>query len=288
MIAIMDATRGGLASATALEPDGDDLWHASISPLFGGPVPGFAFGGYLAALMLRAAGEATELSVPISFTIHYLQPVRLGSELDISLVRRSGGRRIASVVLSAEVDGAHSLDAMAWVGEAVDGPDHSFGRAPLVDGPDGLTRHDEIISASGRRPPSTMLQWEKRLSVERPSLSSAAEPDPVYREWSRVAMPSRRDLFQEAARYVMPIDANPWQAARHARGLLAQDRIDYLMPTLELTAHFHQFAPDSDWLMHETVAPVAANGYCTGVTRVWSDGGALLASGLSSVTFRPV
>lgn len=284
----METPGEALASSTALAAIGDGRWAGTISAEFRGPAPSFAFGGYLAALMLAAAGKATEHTLPISFTMHYLRPAPIGAEIEIELVRRAGGRRAESLLLSASVAAEVVLEAMAWVGQPVDGPSHSFGRAPEVAGREGLARHDELISATGRRPPTTMTHWEKRLSPEAPSLSSGDEEDPVYREWSRVAMPTRRDHFQEAGRYLLPIDANPWQAIRHAQGQLTTDAIDYLMPTMELTAHFHTYDPSSEWLLHETTAAVAAHGYSSGITRVWSEAGALLATGMSAVTFRPV
>jgi acyl-CoA thioesterase len=276
-----------LSAATTLTPTGDASWRASVSPQFGGPAPGFAFGGYLAALMLRAVGHAAAHPMPISFTMHYRRPVRLDAQLDIAATRLGQGRRTESLRLTADVDGECALEVLAWVGVPTDGPEFRRGSAPAVDGRDGLIRHDELVEASGRRAPSTMAHWEKRLSLERPSLS-ASESDLVYREWSRIELRADRDLFDEAGRYVLPVDANPWQAVRHARGLLDAQSVDYLMPTLELTAHFHQFAPESEWLLHETVAPVAANGYSSGITRVWTETGDLVATGLSAVTFRRV
>ena len=77
-------------------------------------------------------------------------------------------------------------------------------------------------------------------------------------------------------------------ARRHAQGLRTTDPVEHLMPTLELTAHFHRFAPESEWLLHETVAPVARDGYSSGATRVWGEQGDLLASGMSAVTFRRI
>lgn len=276
------------ADATALARAGDSVWRCDVSDRFGGPVPGFAFGGYLAAVMLRAGGEATTHTLPVSFTMHYLRPVPVGATLDVEVRALSNGRRAASLQLVATVDRAAALTGLLWVGERVDGPEHVHARAPVVDGRDRLDRHDELVAAGGRRPPTTMLHWEKRLSESRPSLRDDGEAERVYREWSRLPLPAQRDEFLEAGRYVLPIDSSPWQAVRHAQGQLTSDRVEYLMPTLELTAHFHRFQPQSEWLLHETVAPVAAGGYSSGATRVWSEHGDLLTTGMSAVTFRRI
>jgi len=50
-------------------------------------------------------------------------------------------------------------------------------------------------------------------------------------------------------------------------------------PNLDVTAWFHRFEPESEWLLSDHEGPVAAGGLMGTTSRVWSRSGRLLASG---------
>ena len=107
-----------------------------------------------------------------------------------------------------------------------------------------------------------------------------AEPDEpreaVWREWYRFTPRATfDDPFVDAARLLLLIDTLSWPAACQPHG---RDP-GFQAPNLDVTAWFHAFAPDCDWLLADHVSPVAGGGLMGTIGRVWDRRGRLLASG---------
>lgn len=100
-----------IARHTAVVRAEDGRWSASIHPSF--TTPGGPFGGYLAALALRAAEAATDLSVPRSLACHFAHVGHAGP-LDVDVVQLRRGRRLESLRVELAQDGAPLVSALVW------------------------------------------------------------------------------------------------------------------------------------------------------------------------------
>jgi acyl-CoA thioesterase-2 len=108
---------------------------------------------------------------------------------------------------------------------------------------------------------------------------------PVRQGWYRMRPRATfDDPFLDAARSIMIIDTLGWPAAVIAH----EGIVPWAAPTIELSVRFHRLAPDAEWLFGETESPIAADGLLGSTARVWSQDGALLASGGQNMLFRPL
>ena len=82
----------------------------------------------------------------------------------------------------------------------------------------------------------------------------------------------------------MLIDTLGWPAAVAGQN----SPVEYIAPTIELTARFHRLAPEAEWLLQITDASVATEGLLGSTSRVWAQDGGLIASGGQTMLFRPV
>ena len=55
----------------------------------------------------------------------------------------------------------------------------------------------------------------------------------------------------------------------------------------DLTVQFHGFAPETEWMLADGVVPLAQDGLLGCTSRLWSEGGRLLATGTSKHVCRP-
>src|SRR5262245_56590048 len=107
----------------------------------------------------------------------------------------------------------------------------------------------------------------------------------MWRHWYRFRPRATfDDPFVDAARALLLIDTMTWPAASSAH---PPDDATYIAPSLDVTAQFHRLIPESDWLLSDTVAPVAADGLIGTTSRVWSADGRLVASGTGHLLCRP-
>ena len=82
------------------------------------------------------------------------------------------------------------------------------------------------------------------------------------------------DPFLEAARFLMPID---WMVSNAA--FRPHQGNNLWLPTMELTAGFHDLSSGSEWMLADCESPVARGGFAWGHARIWSEKGTLMATG---------
>ena len=82
------------------------------------------------------------------------------------------------------------------------------------------------------------------------------------------------DDVLDASRALLMIDTASWPAA-------AQPHVasGFTAPNIDVTAWFHRAEPQSEWLLTDTSCQVADGGLMGTHARIWSESGALLASG---------
>jgi acyl-CoA thioesterase-2 len=239
-------------------------------------------GGYVAAIALRAAGAATPLRRPASFSCHFLAAAAFDT-VDLTVTPLRQAKRAASLRVSMSQRGQAILEAVVWVVGEVGGLEHDFADMPAVPRPHDLKSVEELLAGEVHRPHPFWGNFECRPVDWQPWESRDPGP-PVVRRWFRFRPRARfDDPFVDAARSLLVIDTMGWPAANMPH---PNDQ-PYIAPSLDAHALFHRLAPDVEWLLCDATAPVAAEGLIGGVTRVWSPDGKLLASGGGQLLCRP-
>lgn len=269
---------GNLAVDTAVE-GGNGRFRARLSPDWEIWGPN---GGYVAAIALRAAGAATALRRPASLAGHFLNVARF-APVDLEVTTLRAARRAESLRVSMTQDGRPIFEALVWVVADGDGLTHDTSACPEVPAPQTLRPLDELLTAAelGDRFPF-WRNFEVRPIDWMPWPTRTAGA-PVWREWLRFRPDPGDDPFVDAARSLVLIDTMIWPAACQPH--LPEPR--FIAPSLDVAVQFHQLDPTSAWLLADAAAPLAAHGLMSGQARVWSERGALLASGTGHLLCRP-
>lgn len=240
-------------------------------------------GGYVAAVALRAAGAASQLRRPATFSGHFLSVAEFDVvDLEVTMLRAA--KRAESMRVSMTQKGRPIFEALVWVVGDVEGLEHDTPKMPVVPPPSALKSMEELV-------PVEQLQQRYRFwnNFEARPIDfvpwAEREPGPpAWCEWYRFRPRAAfDDPFVDAARSLLLIDTMGWPAACRP---YPRDN-GYVAPSLDVHAHFHRLAPADEWLLADAVAPVAADGLIGGQARVWSPSGKLLASGGCQMLCRP-
>ncbi len=246
-------------------------------------------GGYVASFALRAAGLATGRRRPVSLSAHLLS-VAAFDDVDITttVLRRS---RFATAVRVSVTQGDQAvLEALVW-GADGGGAElaHEVPTMPEVGPPGSTPSYDERLAELGDEAPPGFAFWG---NIDHQPLSwndewpPAGPIEPRALWWLRFRpTPTFDDPWVDALRLLIPIDTMGWPVAHLPH---AHTEPDIIAPTIDVSVRFHQPATDDEWLLTETVAPVAAGGVMSAEGRVWNQRGRLLASGAQSMLCRPV
>ncbi len=276
---------GDLDVDTRLE-GGDGRWTISLSPEWEiwGPC-----GGYIAALLLRAAGAHSAFPRPITLFAHFLGVARF-EPVELVAETLQAGRRSQSIRVSMTQDGRPISQAMVWTAAAPDGREgieYDWTTPPDVPGPEGLATMDDLRPDVPRFPfwnnlEDRPIDWlgPDRWERERPLA-------PTMQSWFRFRPTAVfDDPFVEAARVAMICDLLGWPSV--VRALEPGLEEQWIAPNLDLSVTFHQPPGGSEFLLLDAQAPIAAGGTVGGWGQVWSEDGRLLASCSQQLLARPV
>ena len=273
---------GDLGKDTAVEPLGDGRYRATLSSDWEiwGPM-----GGYVAAVALRAAGEAGAHPYPAAFSCHYLGVADF-ADVDIVVETRRRGRNATSQRVEVTQAGRPILDAMVWSAAEVEGLEHDESEAPAVPGPDGLAE----LGAPGGIPQAEVPPFWGNLRARPVDHEPVWPPgEPRAAEWRQWVCfdpaPAVEDPWVDGARLVVLADLPSWPAAHRPH---AWRRPPFIAPTLDLNVAFHRPASGAEWLLVDGAAPVSARGLFGWTARVWSAGGTLHASGGGQCLYRRI
>ena len=231
-------------------------------------------GGYLAAIALRAAGRMSRIPRPASFSGHFLRVASFGP-VEVVVVPLHRGRRSESHRVSITQDDKLVLEALVRV--AADGPglEHVHEPLPAVPPPEALPDPASLRSADGPRYPFWSNLEARVVQPERFQEPGRGRP-PIWREWYRFQPRATfNDPFVDAGRMLLLIDTLSWPAASQPHPLDS----GFQAPNLDVTAWFHELAPQCEWLLADHVSPVARGGLMGTQGRIWSREGRLLATG---------
>lgn len=236
-------------------------------------------GGYLMAVVLRAAAQSTVFGRPLSLACHFLSvPKTAPAELHVSSLRKS--RVAESLRVSMQQDGRGILEALVWAGDGVEGYEHEGAVMPDVPLVDTLTTRPAVVAQGGMHTlwknidhrPCGPLSFERETST-----------DPRQRDWMRLrAFEPTADGFIEAGRQALFLDTFSWPAAAHAH--VGDGR--FISPTLSFSIDFHR-GSTSEWLLSDAHSPHASGGCIAVHDRLWSPKGELVASACATMICRP-
>lgn len=273
---------GDLTLDTAVE-GGDGTYRAQISRDWEIWGPN---GGYLAAIALRAAAAHSGQPRPASFYCHFLSVAEFGpADLAVRTVR--SGKRADSVVVSMTQDGKPVLESLVWVVAEAQGLTHEDAKMPSVPTPSSLIPSEEIW------PEPPMYRFWMNLEQRGPLISGpGTQPLPIpFAEsldgwlcWYRFRPTATfDDPFLDAARQVILLDTLMWPAA----SVRYPWPTKYLAPSIDVAVNFHRSAPAEEWILVDAKSHFAGEGLVSGTSRLWTEDGRLLASGMQQMLCRP-
>jgi acyl-CoA thioesterase II len=235
-------------------------------------------GGYVAAIALRAAGKiAPPDHRPATFSCQFLSAGQFAA-VDIQAEAVRKGRNAWCIAVALAQGGKRFLQAQIWTTNKTGGPEKIDRKMPAVKKPAELKTWAELFP---EKKPSYRF-WEN-FDSKPPSVLPKGVADPrgsVSQGWNRYrGFAPTSDPFLDFARALVMIDTMQWPAFNH--GLAKYP--DYIAPSLDVTAWFHEAPGASQWLLIDAKADVATNGLIHGEVSVWSDDGRLIASGGSNM-----
>ncbi|MGZ6930584.1 MAG: acyl-CoA thioesterase [Acidimicrobiia bacterium] len=264
---------------TAVTPTGTGRFTATVSRDWEIWGPN---GGYLASIALRTAGAYSGLIRPASFAAHFLGVADFAPvELTARTLRRS--KRTESVAVSMTQGDRAILEALVWFVGETDGLVHDAWTRPTVPDPDAVAPMEERLG-----PDQPMFPFWNNLEC-RPCAwidDWDARPPGSFHEqsWYRFRPTATfADPVLDAARALLVLDTVFWPAA--ARGYPGVE--DWYAPSIDVQARFHALAPDDEFLLSDAHSPASHDGLLGGSGAIWSESGALLATGGQQMLWRP-
>jgi acyl-CoA thioesterase II len=263
----------GFVRATSVVADGA-ICAASIDSdwFIWGP-----FGGYLAALSLRAMAACSAHKRPATFSCQFLNVGRPGP-ITIAVERVKQGRKAECLRASVKQDGVPLVEAQAWiVAAAFSGLEHCDTAPPDAEKPCELSDWHGV----GEEEKSPVWGHVARRPLPCFRTSGQAKMRARWACWLRLNEEfPEGDAGLAAARAVLWMDLAPWNAALNMHGRPTT----HLAPTLDLTVQFqpHLYAAEADgcdWMLVETASPVAGHGLYGAHSKLWSETGRLVAVG---------
>jgi acyl-CoA thioesterase II len=244
-------------------------------------------GGYVAAVALRAAGAASTLGRPATFSCHFLNVADF-DVVDLRVTTLRASKRASSLNVEMTQKDRLILQAIVWVvADDCDGFVRDTARAPAAAEPSSLKSVEELMVEHNIDSTMRYKFWDnldcRPLNWTPWPLRKRGEPRIL--DWYRFRPRATfDDPFVDAARYLLLIDTMIWPA--NCRAYTEADMV-FIAPSLDVNVHFHRAAPQSDWLLVDTESPIAEGGLVHGRSNIWSVQGQLLASGGGQLFCRP-
>ena len=255
------------AEATAVRAAGGSSYAVSVDPAWS--IAGVPNGGYLMALLIRAALDAAGVPDPLAVSAHFTRPPSFGPA-EIQVERVKSGRQTSALRASLWQADSVRLDTLITAGTL---PDHDAG-VGWNDHPMPTIPPPEDCAPNDRGPFQVALldMVEERLDpatvpFERTSdggVTTAPGGEPVLRGWLRLADGTDPDpLFVALA-----VDAMPPTVFNLGHFGWA--------PTVELTVLLRG-RPAPGWLLCESRTHYLAGGWFDEECTAWDSTGRVVA-----------
>jgi acyl-CoA thioesterase len=277
----------GLDLADELALDGDDGRYRVVVPSRWEGIPGSTFGGFVAAVALRAVGLVAEIPRPASAACQFLRPTvpEVPVDVTVEVLRRGRRDELLRVVLAQQ--GSATFEAAVRTADRDEGYEYAPARMPMVDiDPAQLPTLSEVIRAEGGSHGRALETADYRTSWTGEPQRTVDGREAII-GWVRFGEGCcYDDLFLEAARVMMPLDSQVPAILERAGSLsVAKGEPEYFGTSLDMLAQFHRAEPATPWLYYEATSTIAHHGLATGVSEVWTHDGRLFATCLSQVAF---
>ena len=249
----------GFGEATAVRPVGEGRYAAELD---GGYVIGEALnGGYLMAVLVRAAVAASPHEHPVSTAANFHRVVRPGPAR-IVVEPRKEGRTAASALVSLVQDGRPAVDALITTGTLDGAAEPGYAAAPPAVMPE-LADCTDFQPADGTRGFADRVDMRFDRSTMG-WLDGQPSGRPEIRAWFRL----RDDHPPDACSLALTVDALPPVTLNlGARGWA---------PTVELTWHMRA-VPEPGWLAVHGTGRLLSGGWFDEEVEVWDTAGRLVA-----------
>lgn len=270
---------GDFIAQTALERRADGRFRATLSEdwKLWGPA-----GGYLSAIALRAVGESTSFSRPVSYACQFLRVAPFGAvDLTVASLRR--GKRTEALRVELRQDDETVLTAQVWVSDANEAMVHDYTRPPEAPPPESFPTEEEIRSAYTPHP--YFRNFERR-PIDWDGEDRTEPGEPSLHTWYRFRPSARADdPFVDAARPLVLIDTYTWPSTWRAHP--SKGPLPWIAPNLDLYVRFHRDTRPHEWLQGVSRADLAEGGLIAAEGAIWSGQGQLLASGHTQLFCTP-
>jgi len=274
---------GDLERDTRLEGEAG-LYRAPLSRAWEG-APRTPIGGFLAALALRAAGQATPLARPVSFACQFARRPRF-APVDLAVSTLCESERTAALRVSITQSEAPILEALVWaVAEELPGYAVEFAAMPEHPGPEGLPSVLAAAHEQGRLCAPFWRHAEFRARWREPG-EAGAPRDPVARAWHRfVPQMTYDDPFVDAARILILAEVSALSPLLFHQACCVSE-LAYPAATVDLTVQLHRDSRKADWLLVDGRVPAASAGIVHSQLGIWARDGGLVASAASTLVCR--
>lgn len=266
--------------ATRLEKTGDTIWTAPLREDWSlwGPA-----GGYIAALALRAAGEASAFTRPASMTCHFLRPGRFApAELRVESLR--SGRRSELLRVDLRQDAKTLLTAMVWaVPDSAPGIGHDATRMEGLPDPETLPTLQALYPDQPVHP--FFSRFDQRPIRGMPRAGDEARDPELTGFYRFTPTPRAASAFVDSARILLLLDTFGWLAQYPAHP--EDNPSPWVAPNIDYHYRFHRPSQHADWLHMRVRAPIAEAGLMATDGEIRDAQGYLLATGTSQLMCLP-
>jgi acyl-CoA thioesterase len=254
-----------LRGAASVEPLGDGLYSASLSPFYS--VMDHPHGGYLqcvvaSAALAEASAQGSKHIHVNALTTNFVNAPALG-EAELRVEVRKVGRSVSFVYVSMSQGGELTLESLVTLGTLRDESSVRYQAAPVPD----LAPREVSRQSTGREDINIMRVLELRLDPATTGwwegqLSSVGEVrgwlrlDDGEASWDPWSLLFAADALPPAT---MPLGSSGW------------------VPTLQLTSYIRR-VPRSEWLRARQWVVAVADGFVDERCELFDDDGQLVAA----------
>ena len=273
-----DGRRAGTASGSAFDlatgvRGGPERWVAEVDP--GWTVAGRPNGGYLLALVARAALETVEQPDPLAVSAHFLAPADPGpAEVEVRGLR--AGRSLSTARATLLQEGAPRLEALVTAGR-ID-PDAAPGWRRAT-GPAGLPPVEQCVPGQPEMPGGMRANLLDHLDLR---------VDPATTGWF-VGRPGGRLEMRGWVRFADGRAADPLALLQVVDALPPTSfelGLASWAPTVELTVYLRG-VPAPGWLAVVVRGQLWQGGWFDEDAEVWDSAGRLVAQSRQLAGARP-